>query len=374
VGEQQHPRRRLHLRRNPTRPRTATRSKDLHPKGTCWHHAWSIIAGVSSGNPARVDGSTGRSVASASCPPRTSARLVASATQLRHRSRQWTARPGSGRRSFFSSQLYLCPCWHRCLRLQLIVERPKVPVTKQEKPWATRPTEPRDSYASGIRIPHSSPSHEATHTWLSGSASRQASPSARNEDETRLHAKIRTCSGPDNHDEQTPALKVPLQTELRFHPHRYEQPPTLEGMRGDKTPGGSPPPAPAAATTTSAPGGQTAAAMTSGQTLLRRAPRPRPHSRGEDKLPRPWSRRSVHGWCRLSRRWRNLFRLPWWEVAPEAAPKPPRPESQTRGSCQRHGRRTPFPLITEGRSGPLPTRRSPPTRRTPLPSTDGEHP
>jgi hypothetical protein len=40
-----------------------------------------------------------------------------------------------------------------------------VPLTKQEKPRAARPTEPRDSYASGIRIPHSSPSHEATHTW-----------------------------------------------------------------------------------------------------------------------------------------------------------------------------------------------------------------
>jgi hypothetical protein len=75
---------------------------------------------------------------------------------------------------------------------------------------------------------------------------------------------------------------VPLQTELRFHPRRYEQPPTLEGLRGDETPGGSPPPAPAAATTTSAPGGQTAAAMTSGQTLLRQGPRPRPRSRGED--------------------------------------------------------------------------------------------
>jgi hypothetical protein len=139
--------------------------------------------------PGRADGSTGRSVASASCPPRTSARLVASATRPRRRSRQWTARPGSGRRSFFSSHLCLCSCWHRCLRLQLIAERPKVPLTKQEQPRAARPTEPRDSYASGIRIPHSSPSHEATHTWLSGSASRQASPSARNEDETRLHAK-----------------------------------------------------------------------------------------------------------------------------------------------------------------------------------------
>jgi hypothetical protein len=84
-----------------------------------------------------------------------------------------------------------------------------------------------------------------------------------------LHPKIPTCSGPDSHNEQTPALKVPLQTELRFRPHRYEQPPTLEGLRGDKTPGGSLTPALAAATTTSAPGSQIAAAMTSGQTLLR---------------------------------------------------------------------------------------------------------
>ena len=133
--------------------------------------------------------------------------------------------------------------------------------------------------------------HRATHTWLSGSASRQASPGARNEEETRYCTQIPRCSGPDSHNEQTPALKVPLQTELRFHPRRYEQPSTLEGLRDDKTPGGSPPPAPAAATMTSTPGGQTAAAMTSGQTLLRQGPRPRPHSRGEDKLSKPKSRR-----------------------------------------------------------------------------------
>jgi hypothetical protein len=173
---------------------------------------------------------------------------------------------------------------------------------------------------------------------------------------------------------KTPALKVPLQTELRFHSRRYEQAPTLEGLRDDKTPGGSPPPAPVAATTTSAPGDQTAAAMTSGQTLLRQGPRPRPHSRGEDKRPRPWSRRSARGRHRLSRRPRNLFRLPWWEAAPEAAPKPLGLESQTRGSCQRHERRTPFPPITEGRSRLPPVRRQAPTRRTPLPSTDDEHP
>jgi hypothetical protein len=46
--------------------------------------------------------------------------------------------------------------------------------------------------------------------------------------------KIPRCSGPESHNEQTPALKVPLQTELRFHSRRYEQPPTLEGLRDDK--------------------------------------------------------------------------------------------------------------------------------------------
>jgi hypothetical protein len=63
----------------------------------------------------------------------------------------------------------------------------------------------------------------------------------------------------------------------------------IGGPPGRQTPVGSPPPAPSAATTTSAPGGQTAAGMTSGQTLLRQGPRPRPHSRGEDKLSKPKS-------------------------------------------------------------------------------------
>ena len=67
--------------------------------------------------------------------------------------------------------------------------------------------------------------HRATHTWLSGSASRQASPGARNEEETRYCTQIPRCSGPDSHHERTPALKVPLQTELRFHSRGYEQPP-----------------------------------------------------------------------------------------------------------------------------------------------------
>jgi hypothetical protein len=52
--------------------------KDLHLKGGSQHQARAIIAKVSVRVPARANTSTGRSVASASCPPRTSARLMAS--------------------------------------------------------------------------------------------------------------------------------------------------------------------------------------------------------------------------------------------------------------------------------------------------------
>jgi hypothetical protein len=89
---------------------------------------------------------------------------------------------------------------------------------------------------------------------------------------------------------KTPALKVPLRTELRFHLRGYEQPPTLEGPRGNKAPGRPLPPAPAAATTTSAPGGRTTAAMASGRTPLQQCPRPRLRSRGEDKYKEPEAR------------------------------------------------------------------------------------
>jgi hypothetical protein len=44
------------------------------------------------------------------------------------------------------------------------------------------------------------------------------------------------------------------------------------------------------------------------------------------------------------------------------------------GRLLRRARGCPSPPITKGRSGPLPTRRRAPTRRTLLPSTDDEHP
>jgi hypothetical protein len=77
--------------------------KDLHLEGRCQHRAWAIIARVSSRNSAQADGWTGRSVASASCPPRTPARLMASAARLQGWSRQWTTWPGSSRLCYASS-------------------------------------------------------------------------------------------------------------------------------------------------------------------------------------------------------------------------------------------------------------------------------
>ena len=47
------------------------------------------------------------------------------------------------------------------------------------------------------------------------------------------------------------------------------------------------------------------------------------------------------------RRRKNLFQLPWQTPAQRAAPKPLASESQARCSCRRHGRRPPFPPITE---------------------------
>jgi hypothetical protein len=129
-----------------------------------------------------------------------------------------------GRRSLFSSRLRLCPRRHHCLRLQLIAERPKVlklskrGLEQQGRPSRGTPTPPGYGY-----LTHHLP-RKATHAQLSGSASRQASLSARNKEETRHYAQMPECSGLDSHNEQTPILRVPLQTELRFHSRGYEQP------------------------------------------------------------------------------------------------------------------------------------------------------
>jgi hypothetical protein len=130
-----------------------------------------------------------------------------------------------GRRSLFSSRLCLCPRRHRCLRLQFIAERPKdLKLSKrglEQQGRSSRGTPKPPGYGYLTRhLPR-----KATHARLSGSASRQASPSARNEEETRLHAQIPKCSGLSSRKKQTPIVRVPLQTGLRFHSRGYEQPP-----------------------------------------------------------------------------------------------------------------------------------------------------
>jgi hypothetical protein len=133
-----------------------------------------------------------------------------------------------GRWSLFSSRLRLRPHQHHCLWLRLIAEQPRVLKTEQERPRVARPTEPRDSYTYGIRIPHSSPSAKSNSHSVKWIGHRQASPSARNEEETQLYTRIPKCSGLDSHKEQTHILGVTMLHRLRRrqNPRRFSRPTT----------------------------------------------------------------------------------------------------------------------------------------------------
>jgi hypothetical protein len=196
-----------------------------------------------------------------------------------------------GRQSLFSSQLRLCPRRHCCLRLWLIAERPKVlklskrSLERQGRPSRGTPTPPGYGYLTR-HLPR-----KATHARLRGSASRQASPSAQNEGETRYYTQIPRCSGLDSHNEQTPVLMVPLQTGLRFHSRGYEQPPHQRAcgttnsrwLVGDRCTN--------SAATTSVSDGKTTAAMAPGQTLPLEGPHSRPLAGDENQPLKPKSRR-----------------------------------------------------------------------------------
>jgi hypothetical protein len=193
-----------------------------------------------------------------------------------------------GRRSLFSSRLRLYPRRHRCLRLQLIAERSKVlklskrGLERQGRPSRGTPTPLGYGYLTR-HLPR-----KATHARLSGSAS-QASPSARNEEETRHHAQMPKCSGLSSREEQTPVPRVPLQTGLRFHSHGYEQPlhqracgiTNSSWLASDRCTN--------SAATTSVSGGKTAAATASGQTLLLKGPRSRSLTGDENQPLKPKS-------------------------------------------------------------------------------------
>jgi hypothetical protein len=162
--------------------------------------------------------------------------------------------PLPGRRSLFLSRLRLCPRRHRSLRLQLIAEQSKVlKLSKRGLEWRGRPsrgtpTPPGYGYLTR-HLPR-----RATHTWSSSSASRQASPSARNEEEHGFTPKYT--------DVQASTATMNIRPYSRSHYKRnFGSTPVgmnnlhTRGPTGQQTPGGSP------ATTT-------VAAMTSGQMLL----------------------------------------------------------------------------------------------------------
>jgi hypothetical protein len=197
-----------------------------------------------------------------------------------------------GRQSLFSSRLRLCPCRHRCLWLQLIAERPRVlKLSKRSLEWQGRPSRGTPTPLGYGYLTRHLP-HKATHARLSGSASRQASPSARNEEESRHYAKMPKCSGLSGHNEQTPIPRVPLQTGLRFHSCGCEQPlhqracgiTNSRWLAGNRCTN--------SVATTSVSGGKTAAAMDSGQTLPLKGPRSCPLTGDENQPLKPKSRRS----------------------------------------------------------------------------------
>jgi hypothetical protein len=99
---------------------------------------------------------------------------MASAARLQGWSHQWMTRPGSGRRCYTSSAWEVPYSWAN--EVSSPADSASIhadtaasgsgssqsgrgfSLTGQEKPRVARPIGPWDSYASGIRIPHPSPS------------------------------------------------------------------------------------------------------------------------------------------------------------------------------------------------------------------------
>jgi hypothetical protein len=173
-----------------------------------------------------------------------------------------------------------------------------------------------------------------------------------------------------------PAFKVPLQTELRFHLRRYEQPHTIGGpAEQQKTDERL-----AVARSSSGDdddfcsGGPNSSSddLRADAAAMRPSPMPSLERQGRAEGRRVGGQ-SVGGTgylvggetssgCRGGRRRRERLRSHSGQKAGHAAAA-----SATNGE-------RPSPLITEGRSGSPPAQGPTPTRRTPLPSTDDENP
>jgi hypothetical protein len=241
-GEEQHPRRHFHPRRNLARPQTATRAEGSPPRrrtpaprlgphgqalrkgpGPSGRLGWPLCS-LSQLSPEDLSPAHGLGSVTPGLVPLADD-LAKLQPHLLHllglRSHLLL-----GRRSLYSSRHRLRLRRHCCLRLQLIAERPKVlklserGLERQGRSSRGTPMPPGYGYLTR-HLPR-----KATHARLSGSASRQASPSARNEEETRLHAQIPKCSGLSSHKEQTPILGVTMLHRLRRQqrPRRFSRP------------------------------------------------------------------------------------------------------------------------------------------------------
>jgi hypothetical protein len=196
-GEGQRPRRHFHPRRNLARPQTATRAEGSPPRrrtpaprlgphgqalrkgpGPSGRLGWPLRS-LSQLSPEDLSPAHGLVSVTPGLVPLADdlAKLQSPPLHLLGLG----SRPLPGRRSLYSSRHRLRPCRHRCLWLQLIAERPKVlklserSLKRQSRPSRGTPTPPGYGYLTR-HLPH-----KATHARLSGSANRQAYPSARNE-------------------------------------------------------------------------------------------------------------------------------------------------------------------------------------------------
>jgi hypothetical protein len=163
--------------------------------------------------------------------------------------------------------------------------------------------------------------------------------------------KLHTCSGPESRNEQkTPAFEVPLQTELRFPPPQVRTAPLDRGGPAEQRKTDE------RRDVTRSSGSDDddfcSGGLNSGSTDLRvdaaaRRPPPMPKLVRQGRAEGRRVGGQPMAGLGYQRRRKNLFQLSWQTPALRAAPKPLTSESQARCSCRRHGRRPPFPPITE---------------------------
>jgi hypothetical protein len=189
-GEQQHP------RRNQTRPRTVTWAKGPPPKGGCQHSASRCLGQA----PATATTCSSAWEAAISRADEVSFRADSASVRAN------TAASGSG-----SSQS------SRGFR-----KLSKGSLERQGRQSRGTPTPPGYGHLTR-HLPR-----KATDARLSGSASQQTSPSARNEEDTQIWSRIPKCSGLDSHKEQThiPGVTMLHRLRRRQNPRRFSRPTT----------------------------------------------------------------------------------------------------------------------------------------------------